>query len=68
METGDNLFRGATGGVHSQLATEERTGLVQDVVVQESVKLGSALQPEPPAMPSNLSVALSSAHLLRLPV
>ena len=45
MEAGDNLIIGATGGAHSKPATEESTGLVWDVVVQESIKLGSALQP-----------------------
>ena len=63
-----NLVRGATGGAHSQLATKECTGHVWDVVVQESVKLGFALQPELPFMPSNLLVASSTAYLLRLPM
>ena len=37
MEAVDNLVRGTTGGAFSQLATEECTGFVRDVVVQESV-------------------------------
>ena len=45
MEAGDTLVRGTTGGVHSQPATGESTGLVQDAVVYKSIKLGSVMQP-----------------------
>ena len=45
MKAGDNLVRGATSGTHSQPATEESTGCVREAMVQESIKLGSALQP-----------------------
>ena len=68
MEAGDNLVRGATSGAYSQLATKERAGFVCNKVVQESVKLSCALQPKPLAIPGNLSVASSTAHLLRLPM
>ena len=68
MEAGDNLVRGATGGAHSQPATEESSGPVRDVLVHKSVKLGSALQPELPVLPGNLSVASSTVCLLRLSI
>ena len=45
MGARDNLVRGTTGGVQSQPATKQCSGLVQDVMVHESIKLGSALQP-----------------------
>ena len=38
MGAGDNLVRDATGGVHSQPATKQCSGLVQDIVVLENVK------------------------------
>ena len=38
MGAGDNLVRDATGGVHSQPATKQRSGLVQDIVVLENIK------------------------------
>ena len=70
----DNPVRCAMGPVaslpvaHHQPATEQSSGLKPEAVVQQRVKLGSILQPEPPALPGNLSVASSTAHLLRLPV
>ena len=41
MGAGDNLVRGATGSAHSQPATKESSGLVQNEMVHQSVKLGS---------------------------
>ena len=68
MEAGDNLVKGATGGAHSQLATEEGSGPLRKVMVHQIVKLGSKMQPEPPVLPSNLLVASSTVHLLKLPM
>ena len=68
MEAGDNLARDATVGAHHQLATEHRFDTVRDVLVQQAQVLGSVSQPTPPALPGNLSVASSTARLLRLPV
>ena len=68
MGAGDNLVRGATGGVQSQPATKQCSGFVYDVVVYKSIKLGSGLPPERPSMPGNLLVASSTARLLRLPM
>ena len=45
MGARDNLVRDATGGVQSLTATEKCSGLVQDVVVHEKVKLGPIAQP-----------------------
>ena len=68
MGAGDNLVRGATGGAHSQPASEESSGSLQKAMVHQSVKLGSKMQPELPVLPGNLSVASSTVHLLRLPM
>ena len=38
MGAGDNLIRDATGGVHSQPATKQSSGLIQDAVVLENIK------------------------------
>ena len=38
MGAGDNLVRDATGGVHSQPATEQSSGLKPEAVVLENVK------------------------------
>ena len=70
----DNPGRRAMGPVaslpvaHHQPTTEQSSGLKPETVVQQSVKLGSVMQPEPPALPGNLSVASSTLRLLRLPV
>ena len=70
----DNPGRRAMGPVaslpvaHHQPATKLSSGLKPEAVVQQCVKLGSVMQPEPPALPGNLSVVSSTAHLLRLPV
>ena len=38
MEARDNLVRGTTGGVQSQPAIKQYSGLVQDALVHENVK------------------------------
>ena len=68
MEAGDNLVRDTTGGVHSQPATKWSSGLKPDTVVLKNIKQGYVLQPKPSALPGSLSVASSTARLLRLPV
>ena len=68
MGAGDNLVRDATGGVHSQPATKQDSGLKPEAVMLENIKLGSDLQPKPSVLPGSLLVASSTVHLLRLPV
>ena len=53
---------------HHQPATEKSSGLFRDDLVKQYVKWGYEMQPEPPVLPSNLSVASSTTHLLRLPM
>ena len=53
MGAGDNLVRDATGGIHSQPATEQSSGLKPEAVMLENIKQGYILQPKP----SNLPVA-----------
>ena len=38
MGAGENLVSDATGGLHSQPATKQYSGLVQDILVLENVK------------------------------
>ena len=38
MGAGDNLVRDATGGLHSQPATKQSSGLIPETVVLENIK------------------------------